>query len=781
MTRKLSALDMDDLRLLGVACVSCMPLKAVLTPILSAVKPFLPPAGRDLSQRDWERVLISRPRMVVRTLLDMCGHLTQGPLDHATFTRAVGLFSDALLLHGQNKHMWSSNLRANRCSRATSTILDFCSSMAHIAAAQAGETERSGKVEDEDGDDNAVSCLVTLKAATEGLQTLLCSHFSRPRHHTACSYSIRHVAPYPGRGFERSHSQGVCSALGLYRTVSRTENQHPQQSGWGSEVRDSVHLMYLPPSIPSHDPVLQSGGPPRGSYWWWDASRACDWPLVRSLLPTAARIENPKDLELFLQDCVRNGAGADIVSDFIRLACLSLFRAAAWSLQILFILDCILFSCVPRCVFISLYCLLFFRAGVQVGNVTEHIELAGCKGDCRSFLLLLLGGALSPSMSLMTCREEGVQGLCETVAKSLSKVCTLHRQYSTVLSRQSRMSLFGSVWGASKARTVPSHNLYYRSAEARTNTTDRERRGESLLSEDDAAVKISSGSGGGRRSVTLQGSTLDTSCGAEPPVMAPSERDLGLSMELSVSIIKDVMSLILSVKAEMDSEHEVGKRGRGSVPEEEGDGDEIAKQLFSRSSYTTGHACRPPASRIGARTGGRLQDHFMVPVESCPIGDTARLTELKNRTTVRIVRAIMAKGTAATVLETVKILRSTFGHGSGNILLPMSPYQVRRHKHPYIGTHIYIGAHIYIGTHIYANSLCFMDKMHFSHFYVIYRHSIVCIETITATISPHTAEAEKRTGRMYNAALGFLLVCRRCCWQRACSRGAAKHQCLSGS
>jgi hypothetical protein len=164
-----------------------------------------------------------------------------------------------------------------------------------------------------------------------------------------------------------------------------------------------------------------------------------------------------------------------------------------------------------------------------------------------------------------------------------------------------------------------------------------------------------------------------------------------------------VMALIQSVKVEMDSEHEVGKRGRGSVPEEEGDGDEIVRQLFSRSSFSTGHAGRTSASGIGARTGGCLEDHFMVPLESCPIDDTARLTELKDRTTVRIVRAIMAKGTAATVLETVKILRSTFGHGSGNILLPMSSHQVRNNKHTYIGTHLYIGTHTYMRT---ACALC---------------------------------------------------------------------------
>ena len=336
---------------------------------------------------------------------------------------------------------------------------------------------------------------------------------------------------------------------------------------------------------------------------------------------------------------------------------------------------------VLRCVLIPFYCLLFFRAGVRLGSVTEHIELAGCKGDCRSFLLLLLGGALSPSMSQITCREEGVHGLCGAVAKSLSKVCTLHRQYSTVLSRESRMSVFGTVWGTSKTCNVPSRDLYYQSAEAVTATPDRARREESPLAEGDAEVKSGSSC---KRNVTLVGSTLDTSsCAPDPRGTAPSERDLGLSMELSVCIIKDLMSLILGVKAEMDSEHEAGRTGRSReiVEDDEIDGDEIVKQLWSRSSYRTGHAGRPPPAGRGRGTGtgaGRLQDHFMIPLESCPIGDTARLTELKDRTTVRIVRAIMARGTAATVLETVKILRSTFGHGSGNILIPLPLSQVRQ-------------------------------------------------------------------------------------------------------
>jgi hypothetical protein len=307
-------------------------------------------------------------------------------------------------------------------------------------------------------------------------------------------------------------------------------------------------------------------------------------------------------------------------------------------------------------------------------------------------------------MSLITSREEGVHGLCGAVTKSLSKVCTLHRQYSTVLSRQSRMSIFGTVWGASETCTEPSDDLYYSST---TSTVDRESRGESPNPDGGAAGKSYSGSGGGRRSVTLEGSTLDTSCGADSPVIAPSEKDLGLSMELSACIIKDLMSFIGTVKDEMDKEHEVGetRRGEENTQEEERDVNEILKQSFSRRLYCTGHAGRPPPLGTGARTGGCLLDHFIAPLERCPMADAARLLELKDRTTVRIVRAIMEKGTAATVLETVKILRSTFGHGSGNILLPIPPHQVRQ-----------------TSTHLQARRLCVI----ISHF-----RSYVCTQLYT--------------------------------------------------
>ena len=313
---------MDDLRLLGVACVACAPLKAVIAPILSAVKPFLPPAGRDLSQRDWERVLISQPRMVANTLLDMCGHLTQGPAGQAKLSRAVGLFNDALALYGLNKHKWSNNLRANRCSRANTTLLHFCSSFVHIATPQVCDAQTDAceatKDDDNEDEDDAGGRLATLKEVIEGLQTSLYAHFARPRHFTACSYSIKPLSPYPGRRFQESSSLGVCAALGLYRTERCTDNQYPLQGGGRIGSSDTVNLTYLPPSLSAQDTHLHSEQSPRGKYWWWDASHACDWPLLSCLLPSAARIEDPKDLELLLLDCVRNGAGADVVSDFIR-------------------------------------------------------------------------------------------------------------------------------------------------------------------------------------------------------------------------------------------------------------------------------------------------------------------------------------------------------------------------------------------------------------------------------------------------------------------------------
>ena len=345
-----------------------------------------------------------------------------------------------------------------------------------------------------------------------------------------------------------------------------------------------------------------------------------------------------------------------------------------------------------------LHSLTCCRVGVQLGSVTEHIELAGCAGDCRSFLLLLLGGAISPSMSQIAYREEGVHRLCGAVSKSLSKISTLHPQCATVLSRGSRMSVFATAMVGSKARNSPQQGpLPYQNSDVKA---DGRRVG--ALVEGDAEVKSCS-----REGATLEGSTLDTSsCRVDLHAIAPSERDPGPSMELSVSIIKELTSLILDVKSDMDAEQAVLKSARGCGLESGGGGDRQGMQFCSSSTYRAVATGRTPSAGTGTGTMGRLQDRFIIQLEGCPLGDIARMAELNDRTTVRILRAIMAKGTAATVLETVKILTSTFGHGSGNILLPLAPQQVRRtdehtHTRSHRPSHVHrhVGALSRLGTH----------------------------------------------------------------------------------
>ena len=53
-------------------------------------------------------------------------------------------------------------------------------------------------------------------------------------------------------------------------------------------------------------------------YWWWDAAAACDWPLLCQLIPQAALHEEDRGFSDLLLTCMKNGAGLEIVREFIR-------------------------------------------------------------------------------------------------------------------------------------------------------------------------------------------------------------------------------------------------------------------------------------------------------------------------------------------------------------------------------------------------------------------------------------------------------------------------------
>ena len=297
-----------------------------MSPMLSAVKLFLPPEGRDLSQRDWERILISRPSMVISTLQVMCECLVQDSQSE-NIPRSVSLLCNAMNTFERDAFLWQNNLKARRCTKAVTAMHNFCT-VFNSTANDILNIQRESQ-------NKPTKCLEKLKCEYEYLQNLYSNRFSVPSHIRICNYSVKLIHPYPGCRFQESRSIDLCSAIDAVQIRSLTRSSEPptrfpvsrigalggRQGGvvMRSEGRKDLDLGYLQPSLLSRASTVQNTNVRTacGEYWWWDASAARDWPLLKRLLPTAARIEGV-DLEPLLLFSIINGAGTDVVSDFIR-------------------------------------------------------------------------------------------------------------------------------------------------------------------------------------------------------------------------------------------------------------------------------------------------------------------------------------------------------------------------------------------------------------------------------------------------------------------------------
>ena len=89
-----------------------------------------------------------------------------------------------------------------------------------------------------------------------------------------------------------------------------------QVSGSSSGVRDRGNVSGVRDKVSGSD--VRDSGSVHGEYWWWDAVSSCDWPLLIQLLPQASRIESSGGLECLLLECVKRGAGAGVVREFVR-------------------------------------------------------------------------------------------------------------------------------------------------------------------------------------------------------------------------------------------------------------------------------------------------------------------------------------------------------------------------------------------------------------------------------------------------------------------------------
>ena len=334
---------------------------------------------------------------------------------------------------------------------------------------------------------------------------------------------------------------------------------------------------------------------------------------------------------------------------------------------------------------------LLFSAGVVLGGVTEHIELAGTKGDCGSFLILLLAGAATPLFSrnrrVQVPRNKLTQDFFKRISKGISKVSRLRTEYSTILNRGARLSVFDSDSATSRVRSDEQNystlNLF------ESNVSHPETGEDTDLPVEDADLPVGKSDSLSDDEEQLNGTSDLHLHSISTPVTAPSSfknvppknvpqhqvdtavADRGLSMELGVHVIKNIISLIADCRIEDDEDLTNSYQGDEMIPE-------CVPDTEYRNSTNGSHAATSSLSYSRARqcTGNipcqfQLWDDFLSPMETYKEHVHSSL-ERTDPTVQRILRLIMQKGSTATVRETVKTIIHTFGHSSGNVLLGSS-------------------------------------------------------------------------------------------------------------
>ena len=324
---------------------------------------------------------------------------------------------------------------------------------------------------------------------------------------------------------------------------------------------------------------------------------------------------------------------------------------------------------------------LLFSAGVVLGGVTEHIELSGTRGDHGSFLILLLAGAATPHSNrnhrAQGPRQKLAQDFLKRISRGISKVSRLRKEYSSILNRGARLSVFDSDAATSRLRSDELNNSTLHHCASNVSRLECEEDTD-LPIETSISLSDNEEQFGGTPDLHPHSIyPIDAAPSSSSPKNIPKSQaetaveDPRLSMELGVQIIKNVISLLADCRIEDDENFRDPYHREEVVPE-------VLVDMEHHESINRLLSAPPSSSYSRVRRGTRtvpchfqLWDDFLSPMGTFQERVPSAI-ESTDSTVPRILRLIMQKGSAATVRETVKTLIHTFGHSSGNVLLGLS-------------------------------------------------------------------------------------------------------------
>ena len=291
------------------------------------------------------------------------------------------------------------------------------------------------------------------------------------------------------------------------------------------------------------------------------------------------------------------------------------------------------------------------------------------------------------------------------MAKNLSGIKSGNQGSKFLLSRGSAGSVFDGVDECSFARNVPGDLL---SGERRISitlvgscldTSTLEGESDSDIESKGEESSESKGDSDSRsESVSVRGN-IRSGCGRNSEEKGTYERasstsynrkNVPLSIEQNISILKNVLSLIIELNEEDMECQENSKKENGSMR------DELSKDKAFNTNITSN-----PCITVDAQNSKLFTENAQAPTSSLShkknhktdpfrptlLWDRLLCSSISNDAsthtqsqvkaeylTTRIIRKLIEKGNAGTVREILRILEDTFGHKSGNICLSLSPF-----------------------------------------------------------------------------------------------------------
>jgi hypothetical protein len=289
------------------------------------------------SYRNWERILIIQPSIILKSLKRMGENFTGNMSPHEFLSnknndknriigkkidfeydrkivKALIFIKDVCAVYDNNLKLWKSNSKFQKCLNAIDSLHLHCRQLMRFKEMH----DKNSFFNKENSVKSNTDNLLNLYIKYDSIQLNLEKYFNTPRYLYACNYTIKNITQYPGFHHKTSVSVPINSKLYsilLYESVNKNISPNAR-----NVFLNDYYVIdnYMPLSVSNLMKMNDDTNVINQAYWWWDAVYARDWDLLCVLLPIAKKIENCNDFEFLFYTAIQNDANSTVIAAFVR-------------------------------------------------------------------------------------------------------------------------------------------------------------------------------------------------------------------------------------------------------------------------------------------------------------------------------------------------------------------------------------------------------------------------------------------------------------------------------